>query len=70
MEIELFNVEVMYPNENENQTRKLKIRTEEDNLFIDFIDPKINSSSLILGKDQVEILVDTLKLILKNKLIE
>jgi len=70
METELFNVEVVYPNEDKPRTRKFKIRTEEGIIFFDFIDSKINSGSFYLEKDQVELLIDTLKVVLKNKLIE
>ncbi|WP_298884679.1 hypothetical protein [uncultured Polaribacter sp.] len=70
MEVELGNVEVIYPNEDTAETRKFKIRTDGEILHFEFIDQKIESGSFHLEKEQVKLLVDTLKVILNNKLIE
>ena len=70
MEIELGDINVTYPNEVSPQARKFRIRTDGDILHFDFIDSKIDSANFFLEKEQVELLIDTLKLVLKNKLME
>lgn len=70
MEIDLGNIVVIYPNEDTGSNRQLKIRTDGDILFFDFIDSKIAAGCFYLEKDKVELLVDTLKVILKNKLMD
>ncbi|PSG87313.1 hypothetical protein [Aurantibacter aestuarii] len=70
MKTELGNIGVIYPNEESAQTRKFQIRTDGDILHFDFIDPKIDTGGFYLEKDQVKLLVDTLNVILKNKLME
>jgi hypothetical protein len=70
MEIDLFTIGVIYPNEQEAKERKFKLRTDGEILHFDFIDPVIETGSFYLDRDQVKILVDSLSMILKNKLIE
>jgi hypothetical protein len=70
MEFELGSITVTYPNENTGQTRKLKIRTDGEILHFDFIDPSLDAGCISLDKKEVELLSDTLKLVLKNKLID
>lgn len=70
MEFELGNITVIYPNENNGIDRKLKLRPTGEFLHFDFIDSNNEYGSMSLEKDQVKLLVDTLNLILKNKLIE
>ena len=70
MKTELGDVGVIYPNEDTAQTRKFQIRTDGDILHFDFIDPKIDIGSFYMDKDQIKLLVDTLNVILKNKLLE
>lgn len=70
MEFDLGNISIMYPNENNPTDRQLKIRTDGEILHIDFIDPNLNTCSLVLDKKEARLLSGTLKLILNNKLIE
>lgn len=70
MQFELGNICVAYPNEDMGVERKLKLRPDSEVLHFDFIDTNNETGCMTLDKDQVELLVDTLKLILKNKLIE
>lgn len=70
MEFELGTIGVIYPNENSSIDRKLKIRTDGEFLHFDFIDPNIETGCASFDKNQVKLMVDTLSLILKNKLIE
>lgn len=70
MEFELGNVGVIYPNEKQSSDRKFRIRTNGEILHLDFVDPIIEMGGFNLDIDQVKLLVDTLNLILKNKLIE
>lgn len=70
MEFDLGNISVMYPNENTTQLRKLIIRPDGEILHIDISDETRDSMSIVLEKHEVELLSDTLKLIVKNKLIE
>lgn len=70
MEFEIGNVGVIYPNEKQTSERKFRIRTDSEILHFDFIDPTIEMGGFYLEKDQVKLLIDTLNLILKNKLIE
>lgn len=70
MKFELGEIGVIYPNENDAKHREFNIRTDGEILHFDFVDRTIETGGFYLDKDQVKLLIDTLNLILKNKLIE
>ena len=70
MEINLGNITVIYPNEKQGKDRKLNLFTDGDLLQINFIDDTLPSGGITLDLTQLELLSDTLNLIIKNKLIE
>lgn len=70
MKFELGEIGVIYPNENDAKHREFNIRTDGEFLQFDFIDKTDKSGGFTLDVDQVKLLIDTLNLILKNKLIK
>lgn len=70
MEFELGNIFVAYPSEDMGLERKLRLRPDSEVLHFDFLEINNVTGCMTLDKEQVELLIDTLKLILKNKLIE
>lgn len=70
MEINLGKISVIYPNENSPEYRNITLATDGEFLQINILDDKSHSVGITLEKNEVELLSDTLKLILKNKLIE
>lgn len=70
MEINLGNISVIYPNENSPQARKITLTADGEFLQINILDDSKDSIGITLEKHEVELLSDSLKLILKNKLIE
>lgn len=70
MEIDLGNVSVIFPNENSPEPRKVTLTVDREFLQINILDNTLNSVGITLEKHEVELLSDSLKLILKNKLIE
>lgn len=70
MEFDLGNISSMYHDEESDQLRKLIVRPDGDLLYFDIKSEAKDHSCIIFDKKQVELLCDTLKLILKNKLIE
>jgi hypothetical protein len=70
MEINLDNISVIYPNENNPQSRKVNFTADGEYLQINILDDTLNSIGISLEKQEVELLIDTLKLILKHNLIE
>jgi hypothetical protein len=70
MEINLGNITVVYPNEKQGTDRKLNLFTDGDLLHINFIDDTLPVGGITLDLTQLELLSDTLNLIIKNKLIE
>lgn len=70
MEINFKNINVMYPNENTPQPRKITLTADGEYLQINIYDETLDFIGITLEKNDVELLSDTLKLILKNKLIE
>lgn len=70
MEIKFDRVSVIYPNENSPELRNITVATDGEYLQINILDDTLNSVGITLYKNEVEILSDALKLILKNKLIK
>lgn len=70
MEINLGNISVIYPNENSPQARKITLTPDGEFLQINIFDDTLNSVGITLEKHELELLSDSLKLILKNKLVE
>lgn len=69
MEINFDMVNVIYPNENSPELRKVNIVANGENLQINILDDTLDSICISLEKHEVELLSDTLNLILKNKLV-
>lgn len=70
MEINLDNISVIYPNENSPILRKVNLTADGEFLQINILDGTLDSVGITLEKHEVELLIDTLKLILKHNLIE
>ena len=70
MKFEIEDVNVIYPDEESGESRKLEIETNDESLRFNFIDKSKRTGSMFLNKKQVELLRDTLNIVLKNKLIE
>lgn len=70
MEINLDNISVIYPNETNPQPRKVSLHTDGEYLQINILDDTLDSISVTLDKQELELLSDSLQLILKNNLIE
>jgi hypothetical protein len=70
MEINLGNISVTYPNEKSPQARKITLTANGEFLHINIFDDSQDSIGIALEKHELELLSDSLKLILKNKLIE
>lgn len=70
MEINLGNISVIYPNENSPQPRKMTLTADGEFLQINIFDDTLDTIGITLEKHELELLSDSLKLILKNKLIE
>jgi hypothetical protein len=70
MEINLDNISVIYPNETSPQPRKVNFTADGEFLNINILDDTLDSICINLEKQEVELLIDTLKLILKHNLTE
>lgn len=70
MEINLGNISVIYPSENSPQPRKITLTADGEFLQINIFDDTLDTIGITLEKHELELLSDSLKLILKNKLIE
>ncbi|REG92993.1 hypothetical protein [Flavobacterium aquicola] len=70
MEINLNNISVIYPNETNPQPRKVNFTADGEFLSINILDDTKDSIGISLEKQEVELLIDTLQLILKHNLIE
>jgi hypothetical protein len=70
MEINLDNISIIYPNETNPQPRKVNFTADGEFLNINILDDTLDSIGIALDKQEVELLVDTLKLILKHNLVE
>lgn len=71
MKFEIEEVSVLYPNEDCGVKRKIVIEDDFDILHIRMIDNSDSSEGTIsLTKAQMNLLKDSLNVIIKNKLIE
>jgi hypothetical protein len=70
MEINLNNITVVYPNEKDAQLRKVNFTADGEYLNINIMDDTLDSIGINLDKQEVALLIDTLKLILNHNLIE
>lgn len=70
MEINLNNITVIYPNETNPQPRKVNFTADGEFLNINIMDDTFDSIGINLDKQEVALLIDTLKLILNHNLIE
>lgn len=70
MEINLNNITVIYPNETNPQPRKVNFTADGVFLNINIMDDTLDSIGINLDKQEVALLIDTLKLILNHNLIE
>ena len=70
MEINLDNISVIYPNETNPQPRRLNFTADGEFLNINILDDILDSIGISLSKQEVELLIDTLKLISIHNLIE
>lgn len=70
MEINLGNHSVMYPDENSPQPREVNLTVSGEFLQINILDRVKNSVGITFDKKELKLLSDSLRLILKNNLIE
>ena len=68
MKFEIDHVTIIYPNEDSGTERKIEIENNSELLQLHFIDKRdLKPGGMTLTKTQVELLRDTLNLILKNR---